>query len=189
MGQISIRKLKEIHGVSQDTSPAALLERQKRNRGEYDQAALMLDRKALAEKTPERATRAREAAQIAKELSATAQLEFDFFGGGNVSIAFQYQDAVTERMVLWTICRHLGWQSYECTKTATQLCDITRTNEANMSRALNLLEDVGAIHRVKRGRVNVITVTPEGAFRGNINEHGKAVERFKLDVIDGGANG
>jgi len=239
MGRISIRELKEIHGLSQAdidlaretqeaqrkagcevlpigvicgvqkrrrkadnvTDPEALLERQKRWRGEYDQAALLLDRKAVAEKTPERAMRAREAATIAKELSSAAQLEFDFFGGGNVSIAFQYQDAVTERLfeaaktgaqakealsILWTICRHLGWQTYECTKTASQLCEITRTNEAHMSRALNLLEDVGAIRRVKRGRVKVITVTPEGAFRGDINEHGKAVERYKLDVIDGG---
>jgi hypothetical protein len=29
-------------------------------------------------------------------------------------------------------------------------------------------------------------VTPEGAFRGNINNHAKAVEKFKLDVIEGG---
>lgn len=241
MARISIRDLKEIHGVSQAdidlakatqnaqkkagavvlplavicgiqprrrkadnvTSPAELLERQKRDRGEYDQAALLLDRNALAEKTPERATRAREAARLAKELSASLHLEFDFFGGGNVSIAFQYQDAVTERLfevaptttkaqqamsILWTICRHLGWQSYECTKTAAQLCEITRTNKAHMARALKLLEEVGAIRRVKRGRVNVITVTPEGAFRGNINDHGKAVERYKLDVIDGGAS-
>ena len=182
-------------------SQEELLKRQRRRLGEYDQAALLLDRKAIAEKSPERAMRAREAAGIAKELSAAAQIEFDFFGGGNVSIAFQYQDAITERlfesaktdtkareacMILWTICRHLGWQNYECTKTATQLCEITRINEANMARALKLLEDVGAISRVKRGRVKVITVTPEGAFRGNVNEHGKTVERYKLDVIDGG---
>ena len=57
-----------------------------------------------------------------------------------------------------------------------------------MARALDLLAQVGAIHRVKRVRGKVITVTPEGA-RGNINEHGKAVERFKLDVIKGGAEG
>ncbi|MFE1423940.1 hypothetical protein ACFW8D_34790, partial [[Kitasatospora] papulosa] len=59
-------------------------------------------------------------------------------------------------------------------------------DKAQMARALDLLEKVGAIHRVKRGRVKVITVTPEGAFRGNVNNHAKAVERFRLDVIDGG---
>ena len=118
-----------------------------------------------------------------------------------MSIAFQYQDAVTERLfeaakttaqayhaqaVLWQITRNLGWQSYECTKTAAQLSEITRTDKAHMARALKLLEDVGAIRRVKRGRVKVITVTPEGAFRGNVNTQAQAVERYKLDVIDGG---
>ncbi|MFE1145515.1 hypothetical protein, partial [Streptomyces rochei] len=162
---------------------------------------LLLDQQALQESSPERAMQARKAAQAAKELSSTQQLEFDFFGGGNVSIAFQYQDAVTERLfesakttaqayhaqaVLWQICRNLGWQSYECTKTAADLCETMRTDKAQMARALDLLEKVGAIHRVKRGRVKVITVTPEGAFRGNVNNHAKAVERFRLDVIDGG---
>ena len=147
---------------------------------------------------------AAQAAQIAKDLSAAKQLEFDFFGGGNVSISFQYQDVVTERLfaaaktsaqakealsILWTICRHLGWQSYECTKTAADLCEITRTDKGDMSRAIDLLEQVGAIHRVKRGRVKIITVTPEGAFRGNVHNHAKAVEKFRLDVIEGGKDG
>ena len=39
---------------------------------------------------------------------------------------------------------------------------------------------------MKRGRNKIITVTPEGAFRGNINNHGQAVERYRLDVIEGG---
>ena len=181
--------------------PASFTSHALRRRGAYDQAALVLDQQALQENSPERAMKAREAARAAKELSSAQQLEFDFLGGGNVSIAFQYQDAVTERLfkaaktmaqayhaqaVLWMITRHLGWQSYECTKTAADLCEIMHTEKGNMARALNLLEQVGAIHRVKRGRVKVIAVTPEGAFRGNVNEHGKAVERFKLDVIEGG---
>ena len=181
--------------------PVDLTDRALRRRGAYDQAALLLDQQALRESSPERAARAREAALAAKELSASNQLEFDFFGGGNVSIAFQYQDAVTERLfdaaptttkakealsILWTICRHLSWQSYECTKTATELCELTRTDKAHMARALDLLEEVGAIRRVKRWRVKIITVTPEGAFRGNVNKHAEAVERYKLDVIQGG---
>lgn len=181
--------------------PVDLTDRALRRRGSYDQAALLLDQQALRESSPERAAKAREAAHTAKELSASNQLEFDFFGGGNVSIAFQYQDAVTERLfiaaptptkakealsILWTICRHLGWQSYECTKTAAQLCELTRTDKAQMARALDLLEEVGAIRRVKHGRMKIITVTPEGAFRGNVNKHAEAVERFKLDVIEGG---
>ena len=180
--------------------PVSLTDRAMRKRGTYDQAALLLDQQALQERSPERAVLARQAAKMAKELSAAQQLEFDFFGG-NVSIAFQYQDAVTERLftaakttaqayhaqaVLWQICRNLGWQTYECTKTAADLCDITRTKAPHMADALKLLEQVGAIHRVKRGRVKIIAVTPEGAFRGNVHNHAKAVEKFKLDVIEGG---
>ena len=181
--------------------PTSLTDRALRKRGTYDQAALLLDQQAFQENNPERAIKARAAAKVAKELSAAQKFEFDFFGGGNVSIAFQYQDAVTERLrnsnqtlakqhqalaVLWQITRHLGWQTYECTKTAADLCDLTGITPNNMSPILELLERVGAIHRVKRGRVKIITVTPEGAFRGNVNNHAQAVERFKLDVIDGG---
>ena len=181
--------------------PTSLTDRALRRRGTYDQAALLADQQALQESSPERALKARQAAATLKELSASNQIEFDFFGGGNVSIAFQYQDAVTERLfeaakttaqakealsILWIILRNLGWQSYECTKTAADLCEITRTKPPHMANALKLLEQVGAIRRVKRGRSKIITVTPEGAFRGNINNHGQAVERYRLDVIEGG---
>ena len=181
--------------------PASLTDRALRRRGAYDQAALLADQQALQESSPERALKARQAATTLKELSASNQIEFDFFGGGNVSIAFQYQDAVTERLfeaakttaqakealsILWIILRNLGWQSYECTKTAADLCEITRTKPPHMANALKLLEEVGAIRRVKRGRSKIITVTPEGAFRGNVNNHGQAVERYRLDVIEGG---
>jgi len=185
----------------QRTSPPAdLTARAMRKRGTYDQAALLLDQQALQESSPERAEKAREAARAAKELSAAQQVEFDFFGG-NVSIAFQYQDAVTERLrnsgqslakqhqalaVLWQITRYLVWQSYECTKTAADLCEISQIKPSHMADTLKLLEEVGAIKRVKRGRTKIITVTPEGAFRGNVNNHAKAVERYKLDVIEGG---
>ncbi len=187
--------------VHNPNPPVDLTDRALRRRGAYDQAALLLDQQALRESSPERAAKAREAALAAKELSVSNQIEFDFFGGGNVSIAFQYQDAVTERLfaaaktpaqafhaqaVLWQITRNLGWQSYECTKTAAELCEVMRTDKGDMARALDLLEQVGAIQRVKRGRVKIITVTPEGAFRGNINKHAEAVERYKLDVIQGG---
>ena len=181
--------------------PASLTDRALRRRGAYDQAALLADQQALQESSPERALKARQAATTLKELSASNQIEFDFFGGGNVSIAFQYQDAVTERLfeaakttaqakealsILWIILRNLGWQSYECTKTAADLCEITRTKPPHMANALKLLEEVGAIRRVKRGRNKIITVTPEGAFRGNVNTHAQAVERYRLDVIEGG---
>ena len=181
--------------------PVNLADRAMRKRGTYDQAALLADQAALQEQSPERAMLARQASKTLKELSAAQQLEFDFFGGGNVSISFQYGFAVTTRLketdrpiseinrakaVLWEIVQSLGWQSYECTKTAADLTEITGIDKADMARTLKLLEEVGAIRRVKRGRVNVITVTPEGAFRGNVNNHAQAVERYKLDVIEGG---
>ena len=184
--------------------PTDLTERALRRRGTYDQAALLLDQQALQESSPERAERARTAAQTAKELGAAQQIEFDFFGGGNVSIAFQYQHAITARLnqiastpakrnealaVLWQIVGNLGWQTYECTKTAADLCDMLSMKASDMSNTLKLLEQVGAICRVKRGRTKVITVTPEGAFRGNVNVHGQVVERYKLDVIEGGKSG
>lgn len=195
VGQVEPRR------PSNPTQPTNLTDRALRKRGTYDQAALLLDQQALHETSPERAERAREASRAAKDLSASQQIEYDFFGGGNVSIAYQYQDAVTERLfaaakttaqafhaqaVLWQITRNLGWQSYECTKTAADLCDVMHTDKAQMARALDLLEQVGAIGRMKRGRTKIITVTPEGAFRGNVHNHGQAVERYKLDVIDGG---
>jgi len=178
-----------------------LTERALRRRGTYDKAALLLDQQALNEKSPERAQKARDAAKVAKELSYAEQLEFDFFGGGNVSIAHQYQDAITGRLnqkaptpaardralsTLWQITRYLGWQTYECTKTAAELADVLGYDKALMARTLKLLEEVGAIQRVKRGRSKIITVTPEGAFRGDINKHGEAVEKYKLEVIEGG---
>ena len=189
-------------GLTRASSPPiSFTERALRRRGSYDQAALLLDQKALEERNPERALKARELARGAKELGAAGQIEFDFFGGGNVSVAHQYQDAVTERLnaaaptpaardralaTLWQIVRNLGWQSYECSKTAADLAEVLGYDKGDMARTLKLLEDVGAIRRVKRGRTKVITVTPEGAFRGNVNEHGKTVERYRLDVIEGG---
>lgn len=37
--------------------------------------------------------------------------------------------------------------------------------------------------RVKRGRTKIITVTPEGAFRGDVNRHAAAVNRYKGEVV------
>jgi hypothetical protein len=36
---------------------------------------------------------------------------------------------------------------------------------------------------VKRGRIKVITVTLEGAFRGKIDNHAEVVERYKTEVM------
>lgn len=202
---VPVLSLSALCGVTQPKKQKAevveLTSKQLRRRGALGQAALLADQQALLETIPERAEQARLAGQLLKGLAQPHQLEFDFFGGGNVSLAHQYQDAVTKRLldaaptrakafealaILWQITRYLRWQSYECEKTAADLCEMTRTHKADMARALDLLEQVGAIRRVKRGRTKIITVTPEGAYRGDINQHAAAVQKYKLEVIDGG---
>lgn len=126
------------------------------------------------------------------------QLEFDFFGGGNVSLGHQYIDAIQARLLkadatpaergialatLTMIVRHLGWQSYACDKTAADLCDLMGINKVSMAETLALLERIGAISRVKRGRTKVITVTPEGAFRGDVNRHAETVDCYRSEVV------
>jgi hypothetical protein len=117
---------------------------------------------------------------------------------GNVSTGHQYHDAIRDRLkalpvttaeratallVLVEITRWLGWQSYACEKNAADLADILRMDASHVAKMLNLLEQVGAIRRVKRGRTKVITVTPEGAYRGDINRHAEAVDRYAAEVV------
>ena len=91
--------------------------------------------------------------------------------------------------VLYEIIRHLKWQSFECTKVAADLCEICRIDKSNMAKILNLLEEIGAIRRIKRGRLKIIAVNPEAAYRGDVNKHGEVVELYKLKVLDGGRPG
>jgi predicted MarR family transcription regulator len=183
----------------QDTAPADLTTRQLRGRGRYGQAALLADQEALTEHDAVRATKARVASGMLKELaSRPAQLEFSFFMGGNVSTGHEYHDAIRDRLmaasitpaeratarsVLLEIVRWLGWQSFECQKTAAELAELLAIDSGHMTRTLRLLENVGAIARVKRGRTKTITVTPEGAYRGDINRHAEAVDRYRAAVV------
>jgi len=176
-----------------------LTSRQLRRRGSYGQAALLADQAALAEKDPDRAEKARYHATGLKALAERpVQLEFDFFGGGNVSLGHQYIDAVQARLMATTttpaernaalatlllITRHLEWQGYACTKTAADLAEMQEVDKSDMAKTIALLERVGAISRVKRGRSKIITVTPEGAFRGDVNRHAEAMNRYKGEVI------
>jgi len=176
-----------------------LTARQLRRRGTYGQAALLVDQAALGERDPARAAQARLLGHGLKAMAERpVQLEFDFFGGGNVSLGHQYIDAVQARLMatnatpaernaalatLLLITRHLEWQSYVCTKIAADLAEMQGVKRQDMKDTLALLEQVGAIHRVKRGRTKLITVTPEGAFRGKIDNHGEAVERYRAEVI------
>ena len=120
------------------------------------------------------------------------QLEFDFFGGGNVSLGHQFIDAIQARLLqtqatpadratalatLTMVVRHLGWQSYSCERTAADLCALLGFERAQMTRTLALLEQIGAITRTKQRRTKVITINPEGAFRGDVNRHAEVVNR------------
>jgi DNA-binding transcriptional ArsR family regulator len=178
--------------------PEDLTPRQLRRRGRYGQAALLADQEALTERDPDRAVQAREAAAKLKELARRpTQAEFDFFGG-NVTVGISFHDAVRDRliasgatpaeratahMVLAEVVRRLGWQTYECTRTAAEIAQQMELQPMAVSHALALLERVGAITRVKRGRNKIITVTPEGAYRGDINHHAEAVDRYRSEVV------
>ncbi len=147
---------------------------------------------------PEGAERARVHAAGLAALGRAEQLEFDFFGGGNVSLGYQYIDAVQARLMqsgatpaerdaalatLLLITRHLEWQSYDCTKIAADLAEMRGVKPQNMKNTLALLERIGAIQRVKRGRTKVIAVTPEGVFRGDLSRHDEAVARYSSEVV------
>lgn len=172
-----------------------------RRRSSYEQAALLLDQQAMLEPDFKRATQAREASRKAKRLASPKQGEWDFFGGGNMSTGHEFYDAVTERLAalditpaqqglaeatMMRIGRNLKWESYECEWTASDLARAARLDEARMSRILKILEDVGAIYRVRLHREKVIVVNPEGMFRGNINKHRDIAADFRLRVIEGG---
>ncbi len=183
------------------TEPSDLTQRQLRKRGRYGAAALLTDQAALTESDSDRALKARRASAILKELAAKPQqLEFDFFKG-NRMIADEFHDAVRDRlkalklttakmgaavMVLAEICRHLPWESHVCPLSAADLADVLGMNHSDMARSLALLEQIGAIHRVPRGRTKVITVTPEGAFRGRVDQHAAAVDSYKKTQADAG---
>jgi LytS/YehU family sensor histidine kinase len=115
-----------------------------------------------------------------------------------VSLGHQFIDAIQARLLqtkatpaarhlalatLTMIVRHLGWQSYSCEKTAAELADLMAVKAPDMANTLALLEEVGAITRAKRGRTKIITINPEGAFRGDVNRHADAVDRYRAEVV------
>ncbi|WP_127903716.1 replication/maintenance protein RepL [Solirhodobacter olei] len=114
-----------------------------------------------------------------------------------VVISHAFQDTVLERLqasgvtkarrhqaiaVLWFIIRNLGWESYECQLTTHQLCDFTGVDQGEMTRALKLLEQVGAIHRLKGTRPKVITVSPEAAYFGDMKERDGLLARYQRSI-------
>ena len=183
------------------TEPADLTQRQLRKRGRYGAAALLTDQEALTESDGERALKARHASAILKELAAKPQqLEFDFFKG-NWSVGVEYYDTIRDRIhaldlplgrrtmaiaVMTEVMRWLPWQDAACSKTAAEIADLLKAREIDVSSALKLLEQVGAIHRLRRGRTKQIFVNPEGAYRGPVDQHAAAVDSYKKTLADAG---
>ena len=179
--------------------PEDLTARQLRRRGRLGQAALLADQAALTEMDADRAAQVRYHAKGLKALARKPhQIEFDFFGGGNVSLGHQFIDAIQRRLLqteatpaerdaamatLLLIVRHLGWQSYSCDKTAADLAEMRGVLKSHMAETFALLEQVGAITRTKRGRTKIITINPEGAFRGDVNRHAEAVDRYRAEIV------
>ena len=182
------------------TEPANLTERQLRKRGRYGAAALLTDQEALSEVDPDRSLKARHASAILKELAKKpVQMEFDFFKG-NWSVADQYHDTIRDRIhalpltapkrtmaitVMAEIIRWLPWQDAACSKSAAEIADLLKVNVSDVSRAIAILESVGAIHRVQRGRTKLIYVNPEGAYRGRIDQHAATVDAYRKAVTEG----
>lgn len=181
-----------------EASVADLTARQLRRQGSYGQAALIAKQAALSDSDHDRADRARFHANALASLGRVRTGEYDLLGAGNVSIGHQYIDAVQARLMetkataperdaalatLLLITRHLAWQDYTCTKVAADLAEMRGVDKAHMARTIALLESVGAISRVKKGRTKTIAVTPEGAFRGKMDNHAEAVARYSAEVV------
>jgi hypothetical protein len=183
------------------TAPGCLTKRQLRKRGRYGTAAILADQEALQESDAQRALKARHASAILKELAQKpVQLEFDFFRG-NWSVADAYHDTIRDRihalplspakramaiMVMAEIVRWLPWEDAACSKTAAEMADLLKVCQMDISTALKTLEQVGAIRRVVRGRTKLIYVNPEGAYRGNVNNHADAVDRYSKTIAKAG---
>jgi hypothetical protein len=184
------------------TAPECLTKRQLRKRGRYGTAAILADQEALQEADAQRALKARHASAILKELAQKpVQLEFDFFKG-NRMISDEFYDAVRDRLkavpgitvaqraqamtVLQEIMRWVPWEDHVCSKTATDIADILEMKRPHVSVSVQLLETIGAIHRVKRGRTKIIALNPEGAYRGNVNNHADAVDRYSKTIAKAG---
>jgi len=199
------RSLKEILEQKQprscrDAAPVDLtIQRKLRRRGPRGRLALGVRYEAEMEPNPAVRERLQHVAHVLEETSeGPRQLEFDFFVEGNWATSHQYFKTVKARLdaadatgfekrtalaALHLICCYLPWQSYVCTLFAFELAKQLYLTSADMSRTLKLLEKVGAIARVKRGHMKVITVTPAGAYYGDIKNHDELVQRWSAEVV------
>ena len=172
-----------------------LTERQLKKHGYLGQAAILLRKAAISDPSIDVRKEARELANKAEELSNHVQLSFNLIGGKNAMIGHEYYDAVMAELkgkplwrnafVLWMeIAHNIPWEDYVCSLNAAELGDKLEMSESQVSQGLKLLEQVGAIKRIKRGRTKAITITPEGVYRGQVTDHQSVVKRYKAEVYD-----
>jgi hypothetical protein len=166
---------------------ADLTTHQLRRRGPRGRVALRLDQDALTEPDPEIKAVLRDASSKVKAIpDKPAQIAFDLLGGGNRMLGNQYVDSILSGLdgtgfslarkqrdlaMLIRVWRWIRFGTYECFKNAAELAAEAGLDPAHMSETLKDLESIGAIRRVKRGRVKIIVVTPEGLYCGMLNRH------------------
>ena len=199
------RTLREIldqkpqHRLREAKGPADLSVRELRRRGQRGNMALAVRLDARTEADPGVRDRLLSAAAILEAMpDRPRQLEFDFWTNGNWSTGHNFVRATAQKLkdfgaspsehrnalaALMLILSYLGWETYICRRHAFELGAELQMTKSGLSRTLQLLENVNAIKRVKRGQVKVITVTPEGAYFGNIKRHGDAVRRYGMEVL------
>lgn len=168
--------------------------RQLRKHGDVGGAAVLLDRAAVAERDLIVQAELRQMSRRAKEIARKPeQLQFNFWKG-NVSVGIEYWDTIRDRINaldlsaakrmtitgVWAeLIRHLRFGTSEVGMKAATLAELLKLRPIDVSMALTVLEEIGAIYRVKAGREKVIHINPEGAFRGNLRDgHAAAVKEF-----------
>lgn len=199
-----VQRLSEIVGLDpvkrKSAVPVPLQPRQLRKKDAGEQASLIARQLALMSKSPVAAVELRHAANlIDKNSNRLETSEFDFMS--NVSIGHQYIDAIEARLlnsgatlaqqsqalsVLLTLTRFIKFQSYEVEITSSELAERKGIAPPHLSNTLKLLETVGAIKRTRKGKFNAITITPEGVYRGPIQQHAITVKKYRLEVVKGG---
>lgn len=156
--------------------------------------AAALARAAAGNLDPVRGAEVRKvAAELEGIASGAVQLEFDLWGGGSVNLGHQFWDEARRRLiaaetpplhqavaqaVLAEMIRHLEFGSSRVRLNAAELAGLMRMKPPNLSKTLALLERIGAIWRVQRGRTKELHINPEGAFRGGPGAHQAAVLDF-----------
>lgn len=82
--------------------------------------------------------------------------------------------------VLWGLVRHVEYGNPECTFGKQEdLAMWLEMHPQQVSRGLGVLEQIGAITRIKDGNRKRVLITPQGVYRGKLQDHPKVVEGYQ----------